>query len=239
VATIVLVPGAWHGAWCWTAVAGRLREQGHEVHTPTLTGLAERAHLLAPGVDLETHITDVRELITWAELTDVVLCGHSYGGVVITGVADRIPARLRELVYVDAFVPAVGQSCTECANVPVPNGATARSPELAVPAPPAAFFGYVGPQTEWIEARTTPMPVAALDGRVSYREEVLADLPRTYVLASGWASNPHFQAAYERAGREPGWTAAAVAGSHELMISHPDELAAVIDARASAPVPAA
>ena len=109
-ATFVLVTGAWHGAWCWKRVRKALAAEGHEVFTPTLTGLGDRSHLLSKEVDLETHIKDVINLIRWEELNEVVLVGHSYGGMVITGVADRIGDRISSLVYLDAFVPENGQS---------------------------------------------------------------------------------------------------------------------------------
>src|ERR1700675_3292707 len=108
--SFVLVHGAWHGSWCWKRVRRSLQEKGHEVFTPTLTGVADRSHLLSREVNLETHITDVVNLIQWEELSDVVLCGHSYGGLVISGVADRIPDRIGALVYLDAFVLEDGQS---------------------------------------------------------------------------------------------------------------------------------
>ena len=106
----VLVHGAWHGSWCWKRVRRALQARGHEVFTPTLTGVADRLHLLSPQVDLETHITDVTNLIRWEELADVVLCGHSYGGCVISGVADRVSDRIGALVYLDAFVLENAQS---------------------------------------------------------------------------------------------------------------------------------
>jgi pimeloyl-ACP methyl ester carboxylesterase len=99
--TYVLVGGAWLGGWCWQRVARRLRDEGHDVYPATLTGLGERVHLASPQVDLETHITDVVNLIEFEDLTDVVLLGHSYGGLVVTGAADRIPERISELVYLD------------------------------------------------------------------------------------------------------------------------------------------
>ena len=108
--TFVLVHGAWHGSWCWKRVRKALQDQGHQVFTPTLTGIAERSHLLSPTVNLDTHIDDVVNLIRWEELSDVVLCGHSYGGAVISGVADRIPDRIRSLVYLDAFLLEDGES---------------------------------------------------------------------------------------------------------------------------------
>ena len=109
-ATFVLVHGAWHGGWCWSRVAARLRAGGHTVWTPTLTGVGERVHLAHAGIDLETHIADVLSVIGAEELDGIVLCGHSYGGMVITGVADRATERVRSLVYLDAFVPEDGQS---------------------------------------------------------------------------------------------------------------------------------
>ena len=109
-ATFVLVHGAWHGSWCWKRVRKALQARGHDVFTPTLTGVGERSHLLSPDVNLDTHITDVVNLIRWEELSGIVLCGHSYGGCVITGVADRLSDRIAALVYLDAFVPEDGQS---------------------------------------------------------------------------------------------------------------------------------
>src|SRR6185437_2887529 len=110
--TYVLVHGAWHGGWCWKRVRKPLQAQGHEVFTPTLTGIGERSHLLSPQVNLETHIEDVVNLIRWEELSNVVLCGHSYGGAVISGVADRIPERIGALIYLDAFFSKTAEACT-------------------------------------------------------------------------------------------------------------------------------
>ena len=109
-ATFVFVHGAWQGGWCWVRVARLLRKQGHEVYTPTLTGLGERAHLLSEKINLDTHIQDVLGVLQSEELDNIVLCGHSYGGMVITGVADGAADRIRSLVYLDALVPADGQN---------------------------------------------------------------------------------------------------------------------------------
>ena len=109
-ATFVLVHGAWHGGWCWIKVAEPLRTQGHRVFAPTLTGLGERAHLVSPDINLDTHIQDIVGVLESEELMDVILVGHSYAGMVITGVAERVTDRLSALVYVDAFVPENGQS---------------------------------------------------------------------------------------------------------------------------------
>jgi pimeloyl-ACP methyl ester carboxylesterase len=102
--TYILVHGAWHGSWSWKHVRATLQSAGQNVFTPTLTGLGERSHLNSAAVDLSTHIADIVNLIRWEELSDVVLCGHSYAGAVITGVADQIPDRIRALVFLDAFL---------------------------------------------------------------------------------------------------------------------------------------
>jgi pimeloyl-ACP methyl ester carboxylesterase len=106
----VLVHGGGHGGWCWQRLARLLRAEGHDVYTPTLTGLGERSHLLHPGINLDTHIADVVGVLRYEDLSNVILVGHSYGGMVITGVADRALSRVGQLVYLDASMPVDGES---------------------------------------------------------------------------------------------------------------------------------
>src|SRR5690606_11511219 len=108
--TFVLVHGAWHGGWCWSRVAERLRDSGHIVYTPTLTGLGERSHLLSHEITLQTFVNDVVNVLVWEDLNEVILVGHSFAGLVITGVADVVPERLNRLVYLDAFILESGVS---------------------------------------------------------------------------------------------------------------------------------
>src|SRR5713101_2147973 len=108
--TFVLVHGAWHGGWCWRRVSDRLRKAGHQVFTPTLTGLGERSHLARPDIGIDTHIEDVAKVFELEDLNDVILVGHSYGGMIITGAAEKVVDRLRHLVYLDAMVPQDGQT---------------------------------------------------------------------------------------------------------------------------------
>src|SRR6516165_6161272 len=115
-ATYVLVHGGGHGGWCYQRVARRLRTNGHDVYTPTLTGLGERSHLLSPDIDLDTHITDVVNVLHFEDLRDVILVGHSYGGLVVLGVADRAAPRIGKLVYLDAGIPQGGKSLAEYAG---------------------------------------------------------------------------------------------------------------------------
>ena len=119
-ANYVLVHGAWHGGWCYRDTARLLRAQGHTVITPTHTGVGERAHQSNEAITLETHIRDVVGAIEAEELSDVILCGHSYGGMVITGVADRLPGRVKAMVYLDAFIPKHGDSLIGLLDVALP-----------------------------------------------------------------------------------------------------------------------
>jgi pimeloyl-ACP methyl ester carboxylesterase len=164
--TYVLVHGAWHGGWCWRRVARELEARGEEVYTPTLTGLGERAHLLSRDIGLETHVQDVFGVLTAADLTDVVLVGHSYAGVVVTVVADRASERLARLVYLDGVVPRDG----ECLYDRAPAQVKAHFEEQArlggdgwrVPAA-AASAQFLGLKREedarWVLPKLTPHPI--------------------------------------------------------------------------------
>jgi pimeloyl-ACP methyl ester carboxylesterase len=156
-ANFVLVHGAWIGGWCWRPNAQALRRAGHEVFTPTLTGLGERSHLMNPTINLDTHITDIVNVIKYEELSDVVLVGHSYGGMVVTGVADKLPEKIASLVYLDAFVPENGQSLAELAP-PEPKPQAASDYTLAPL--PATVFGAKPEVAAFIDAHTSPHPTA-------------------------------------------------------------------------------
>src|SRR5581483_5092075 len=166
VGTFVFVHGAWHGGWCWRKVREALAVQGHQVFAPSLTGLGDRHHLLSRSVNLETHIEDIASLIAWEELSGVVLCGHSYGGCVISGVADRVGERIKALVYLDAVLLDDG----ECAQDTVPPELPAAQIEAArqsgggwrVPAPPAASYGLNEADQAWVDRLCTPHPLACL-----------------------------------------------------------------------------
>jgi pimeloyl-ACP methyl ester carboxylesterase len=117
--TFVLVHGAWHGGWCWRRVSDLLERRGHKVFTPTMTGLGERSHLIDPKVNLATHVTDIVNVIKWEGLGDIVLVGHSYGGAIISGVAEQVGDKIGSLVFLDAFVPENGDSLATKASQPV------------------------------------------------------------------------------------------------------------------------
>ncbi len=183
-ATFVLVHGAWHGAWCWRHVAAALSAGGHRVHAVTLTGLGDRAHLLSPLITLETHIADVAGTIVAEELQDVVLAVHSYAGMLGTAVADRMPERLRHLVYVDAVVPRPGESwsSTHASTTREARLASAlASPDYSFAAPDPAAFGLSGAEHAWVNRRQTPHPGHTYRAELAFDPHRVASVPRTFI----------------------------------------------------------
>ena len=160
-ATFVLVHGAWHGAWCWQRVVRLLARAGHDVVAPTLTGLAERSHLLTPEIGLDTHILDVVNEMKWRELTEVVLVGHSYAGLVISGVAERMEKSIAAFVLLDAFFPESGQALVDLAPPSVREAflAAERSGAATIPPRSAAMFNVNERDRAWVDAQCTPQPV--------------------------------------------------------------------------------
>ena len=170
--TYILVHGAWHGSWCWKRVRAALRSAGHNVFTPTLTGLGERSHLNSAAVDLSTHIADIVNLIKWEELSDVVLCGHSYAGCVTIGVADQIPDLISALVFLDAFVLENGESFMDIVPSEVAQAvrdqAKATGEGWKVNPIPAQLLGVRDPHdVAWVDAQCTPQAIATFEERIA------------------------------------------------------------------------
>jgi pimeloyl-ACP methyl ester carboxylesterase len=188
-ATVLLIHGGWHGGWCWRWVAPRLRAAGHEVVTPTLTGLGDRAHLvgaLGDSIDLDTHVRDVVELLGYDDLDRVVAVGHSYGGMVLTGVADRAPARLAHLVYLDAFLPADGQALFDLLRPERREALTEAARQHGggrlVPPPPPAMLGVTDEErAAWLAVRLTPQPLRTFTQPLRLTVPAPASPPRSYV----------------------------------------------------------
>jgi len=216
-ATFVLVHGAWHGSWCWKRVRSALQQQGHQVFTPTLTGIGERSHLLAPEVNLETHVQDVLNLIRWEELEDLVLCGHSYGGMVVTGVADRIPGRIRSLVYLDAFVPDANQ----CLEDFVPFAAEQLVDGWKCRPISAEVFAVNPADRDWVDRQCTLQSRACFSQRLPLSGG-LARIPRVaYLLAAGWAGDESpFLPFYEKACARQ-WHTSRIDCGHDVMLDRP------------------
>ena len=234
-ATFVLVHGAWHGGWCWKRVRPLLAAKGHDVFTPTLTGVGERSHLLSRETRLETHITDILNVIRWEELSDIVLCGHSYGGMVISGVADRVADRIRSLVYLDAFVPVDGQSTLDFmppdrAQMFL-DGAEAQGEGWRMPPIPAAVFKVREENQAWVDQQCTPHPVACFEEKIRLTGALDRIARRTFILAADY--NPSgFQGIAQRLKQDPSWNVVSVPCGHDVMVDLPRELADLLIASA-------
>jgi pimeloyl-ACP methyl ester carboxylesterase len=228
--TFVLVHGAWHGSWCWKRVRRALEKRGHEVFTPTLTGVGERSHLLSPQVNLETHILDVVNLIRWEELSNVVLCGHSYGGMVVTGAADRVAERIGALVYLDAFVPQNGQRLYDTLPAEARNAqleaARIHGDGWKVPPITAAQFSVNANDAAWMDRQCTVQPAATFEQPVQLSGAIDGIKNVTYILAAGYNESP-FGQFYERA-KARGWKTLSMACGHDVMLDMPEELTAAL-----------
>lgn len=231
----VLVPGGWSGAWTWRDVSALLRAEGHEVLPLTLTGLGERSHLLSRAVDLETHIRDVVNALAWNELRDVVLVGHSYAGMPITGAADRAADRIRSLVYLDAFLPQDGQSLfdimaedrrRQVLALAAAEGEGWRLPWIDAP----AFRVDDEVEQARIGRLMTAHPLATFSQPVALTG-AWQDIPRfTYILAARYDPSPmHGFAA--RCREDPRWMVREIDAHHMLPVLKPHEVvAALLDA---------
>jgi pimeloyl-ACP methyl ester carboxylesterase len=224
--TYVLVHGAFGGAWGWRRVRPLLWAKGHLVFTPTLTGLGERVHLAGPEVNLSTHITDVVNCLYFEDLTEVVLVGHSYGGMVITGVADAVPERIAHLVYVDAILPEDGQSGADMGELPPRDGW--RIPLPATELPPDET-----PEQAWARVRLVPHPVATLEEKL-HLSQPLESRPftRTYIKAGNEPYNPdnpgNFWRAANRVRNHPAWRYVELPSGHSIQRDMPNELVALL-----------
>jgi pimeloyl-ACP methyl ester carboxylesterase len=231
-ATFVLVHGAWHGGWCWRRLEDLLRARGHRVFSPTLTGLADRSHLASSGVTLSTHVEDVARLIRWEGLTDVVLCGHSYGGMVVSGVAEAAPAgAIGSIVFLDAFLPADGRSLldytTSAGREGGPMVEEGEATGLVSPIP-AEVFGVNEADRAWVDAMCTKQPYATLTQGLKLtgaRERIAR---KAYVLATGWA-NASFPVFAEKVKGLADWRYYEVACGHDVMLDAPERLAEILE----------
>jgi pimeloyl-ACP methyl ester carboxylesterase len=228
----VLVHGAWHGAWCWSRVAPMLAAAAHRVLAPTLTGLGDRAHLAGAQVALGTHVQDVLGAIEAEELGDaIVLVGHSYGGNVITGVADALRGRIAHCVFLDAVVPPPDATRWSWSMF---NSAQDRAARLravreqgggvVLPPPAAAALGVDDPaDAAWLERRMRPMPLGTYLGEIALRHGGTEGLPRTYVAAAAPAYPP-MRPIRERLRTDPTWRYLEIATGHDMMVSAPQVL---------------
>lgn len=222
--TFVLVHGAWLGGWCWRDVAKILRDAGHRAFTPTLTGLGERSHLLHPDIDVELHVSDVVNVIRSEELRGIVLAGHSYGGMVISGVAERLDEGvIASIVYLDALYTDDG----ECMADTSPGFDEVVGTTNPIPPFPASFFGYDGEIAARVDRLSTPHPRKTLFTPLRLtgaRERI----PRkTYVYATE-GGLPGFAQMYERLRADASWRTETISCQHHMMLDLPADTAEVL-----------
>lgn len=208
-----------------------LREMGHEVYTPTLSGQGERSHLVSQSINLDTHIQDIVSVFHHENLSDVILCGHSYGGMVITGVANEIAGQIRSLVYIDAYVPADGQSLLDIAG---PETALAFLAQAAatgdlIPPIPASAFNVNEADAAWVDKLALPQPLATFvqAARGGVEAIPVSTLKRIYIFAAANGGD-WFVSTYERLKEQPGWQVQAIDCGHEIMLDRPRELLSIL-----------
>jgi pimeloyl-ACP methyl ester carboxylesterase len=230
-ATFVVTHGAWSSAWAWKKMRPLMRASGHELFTPSYTGLGERAHLAHPGIDLKTHITDILNVLHYEDLHDVVLLGHSYGGMVATGVADRAPERIAQVVYLDAFAPRHGQSLLsltpEANRQRVAEGVKTQGDGWRVPANPMPADSSAT-DVEWATPRRVMQPVKTFEQTISLTGAI-DTLPRSYIYCTISGPGDVFRQFADRAKTEAGWRYFELAASHNPHITMPETLMALLD----------
>jgi pimeloyl-ACP methyl ester carboxylesterase len=227
--TFLVCHGAWSAGWAWKKMHPLMNKAGHRLVTPTYTGLGERAHLAHPAIDLETHIADMLGVIKYEDLRDFVLIGHSYGGMVATGVADRVRDKVKQLIYIDAFVPEGDQSLFDF----LAESEQRRMRELAKsgdgwrvppnPTPPDTLSEDV----EWIAPRRVDMPVKCFEARLGLSAPL--NLPRSYIYATRAAPSDTFRQFAKITKNDPAWRYYEIDASHAPNVTAPEALMAMLE----------
>jgi pimeloyl-ACP methyl ester carboxylesterase len=229
-ATYVLVHGGAHGGWCYRKVAPLLRAAGHDVYTPTLTGLGERSHLVSADVDLHLHVRDITAMLYYEDLRDVILAGHSYGGMVVTGVADRAADRVGRLVYLDAANPVNGQSLVDVAGPFIeaarPAGKVVDGVELVLfpGTEPLPNYGVTDPDDiAWMQQRLTPHPWKCFEQKLELTNEAaLWAIPQFHIVCTATLATRDADVMGKARAEGRLWD---IDTGHDLMISEPDAVA--------------
>ncbi|MFN8635668.1 MAG: alpha/beta fold hydrolase [Chloroflexota bacterium] len=227
-ATFVVAHGAWSSGWAWKKMRPLLRAAGHELFTPSYTGLGERVHLASPEITLSTHIQDVVNVLFFEDLTDVILVGHSYGGMVATGVADKASERIKKVVYLDAFVPRDGQSLNDLVRRPQVAATGGEEPPDGWLVPPMPASADASPEDlAWVTPRRVPQPRKTMEEKVKLTGAV-DRLPRVYIYCLRIREGDVFGQFAARAKSEPGWTYEEIDATHSPNITAPDALAEIL-----------
>ena len=211
----------------WQRLAPLLRKAGHEVFTPSLTGIGERVHLASPQVNLTTHVTDVVNTILYEDLSSIVLLGFSYGGFVVSGVAEQVP--IASIVFLDSFVPENGDRMVDVTSSASRDAilASARAGDIAVPPRPAALFHVNEKDRAWVDAMCTPHPLATMLDKIALtgaRERI----PKKAYIRAARYSNPGFDGSYAKLKSNPSWRLYDVPCGHDVMVDMPERLAEIL-----------
>lgn len=226
--TFVLVHGAWHGGWCWEFLADILRTRGHRVTTPTQTGLGERRHLMSADITLQTFVDDLVNHI-WAEdLSDVTLVGHSFGGSAVSGAAERMPDRLRSLIYLDCTVLAGGERPVDVIDPAKMARRLEMADDLSIPPPGPEAFGVLNArQAAWLQPRLTPQPLSSMTSRLPISGVPGNGLPARYIACTRPIYHPT-ERVFDWADRS-GWPIEEIETGHDAMVTDPVALAELLD----------
>jgi pimeloyl-ACP methyl ester carboxylesterase len=225
--TFLVCHGAWSAGWAWKKMHPLMQAAGHRLVTPSYTGLGERAHLANPSIDLNSHVEDMLAVIKYEDLRDIVLVGHSYGGMVATGVADRARDKVRQLIYIDAFVPGDGQSLLD-----LNQAAVLRMQELTQSGswrvPPNPTPSDTSPaDVEWLAPRRVDMPIKCFEQKLQLQGGPLT-LPRSYIYATRITPADTFGSFARHARSDPAWNYHEIDASHSPNVTAPDALMALL-----------
>ena len=227
--TFVVAHGAWSAGWAWKKMHPLMRELGHELVTPTYTGIGERVHLASPGVGLDTHIEDIVNVLVFEDLREVVLIGHSYGGMVATGVGGRADERIAEIVYLDAFVPKDGQSLFDLVGVDAAEATKQRARDFDGWRVPPNPLPSDTPEADidWLAERRVPQPLRTFEMALDLPAE--PSMPRSYIYCTRVPPGDPFAQFAARARGETGWQCFELDASHNPHITMPETLATLLD----------
>ncbi len=229
--TFVLVHGAWHGGWCWKKVSGLLGALGHQVYTPTLTGLGERSHLLAQEIDLEMHIQDIVSMLEYEDLMEVILVGHSYGGMVITGAADKERKRVNHVVYLDAFLPESEKSLQDYVSISFEEIAKSKGSAWQIPLLSGSVESLGVKEKadiDWMTPRIGPQPLKTFTQPLHLSSPLDTSLKKTYIQLTD--DRPHFNDSLNRARSQGFQIYSLLSGGHDAMVTQPAALVKIFNA---------
>jgi pimeloyl-ACP methyl ester carboxylesterase len=231
--SFVLVHGAWHGGWCWRRVADRLERKGHKVYAPSLTGLGDRSHLIGTRPTVTTHIDDIANIVRFEDLQRVVLVGHSYGGIVISGVAEKTEKQIASIVFLDAFVPPNGATVMSMSRQGLRDSVNAaiKRGDLGFPPASAAYFNVNAKDRAFVDRKCTPQPIGTYGDPVKLTGARERIAKKAYIRAKGFNSGG-FDAIAARLRSDPAWNVHDMPCGHDAMIDMPDRLTELLLAAA-------